>query len=62
MGLTQLEVTNFRSFKQVNLHPSPGLNVIAGANASGKTSLLEAIHTLGMGRSFRSGGSHQMVR
>ncbi len=62
MGLTRLEVTNFRSFKQANLRPSRGLNVIAGANASGKTTLLEAIHTLGMGRSFRSGGSRQMVR
>jgi DNA replication and repair protein RecF len=62
MGLTQLEVTNFRSLKQANLSPSRGLNVITGANASGKTSLLEAIHTLGMGRSFRSGGPRQMVR
>ncbi|MCZ6731191.1 MAG: DNA replication/repair protein RecF [Gammaproteobacteria bacterium] len=62
MGLMQLEVTNFRSFEQVKLLPSRGLNVIAGANASGKTSLLEAVHTLGMGRSFRSGGSLQMVR
>ncbi|MDH3672197.1 MAG: DNA replication/repair protein RecF [Gammaproteobacteria bacterium] len=62
MGLTHLEVTNFRSLKQANVHPSRGLNVVAGANASGKTSLLEAIHTLGMGRSFRSGGARQMVR
>ncbi|MFQ5760002.1 MAG: DNA replication/repair protein RecF [Acidiferrobacterales bacterium] len=62
MGLTQLEVTNFRSLKQANLHPSRGLNVISGANASGKTSLLEAIHTLGMGRSFRGGGPRQTVR
>ena len=34
--------------------PGTGVNVITGANASGKTSLLEAIHMLALARSFRS--------
>lgn len=34
--------------------PGPGLNLVVGANGSGKTSLLEAIYVLATGRSFRS--------
>ena len=34
--------------------PSPRINILSGDNGSGKTSLLEAIHLLGLARSFRS--------
>ena len=39
-----------------------GLNLITGANASGKTSLLEALAYLGRGKSFRGASTQDLVR
>ncbi|WP_330970271.1 DNA replication/repair protein RecF, partial [Lysobacter sp. A3-1-A15] len=38
---------------EVSFAPSPGLNLITGENGAGKTSVLEALHLMGYGRSFR---------
>lgn len=54
MALKRLTVTAVRNLHPVTLHPSPRINIIYGSNGSGKTSLLEAIHILGLARSFRS--------
>lgn len=54
MPLKRLSVTGVRNLQPVTLHPSPRINIIYGANGSGKSSLLEAIHLLGLARSFRS--------
>ena len=54
MRLTQLQITNFRNLKNVQLTPVNGVNLIFGDNASGKTSLLEAIYYLSHVRSFRT--------
>ena len=54
MILSQLELCQVRNLAEAKLTPSPGVNLIYGANASGKTSLLEAIHILSTSRSFRS--------
>ncbi|MCV6615817.1 MAG: DNA replication/repair protein RecF [Cellvibrionaceae bacterium] len=54
MAISRLKISNLRNLGAVDLHPSAQLNLIFGANGSGKTSLLEAIHLLGSGRSFRS--------
>lgn len=54
MPLTRLIISNLRNLEQVELKPHPRLNVIYGKNGSGKTSLLEAVNMLGLGRSFRS--------
>ncbi len=62
MHLTRLEVNNLRVIESAELEPRPGLNLIAGANASGKTSLLEAIHLLCTGHSFRSRRANEFIR
>ena len=62
MQLTRLEVRDLRILRSVALRPHPILNVIAGGNAAGKTSILEAIHVLGTGRSFRSRDVEPLVR
>ncbi len=54
MSLVSLEVQNIRIYEHATLTPDRHLNIITGANASGKTTLLEAIHLLGTGRSFRT--------
>src|SRR5690554_2756920 len=52
--LQKLRVNQLRNLSSVSLELSPRINWIYGANGSGKTSVLEAIHLLGLGRSFRS--------
>lgn len=54
MALSRLLVQQFRNLHAIDFHPSPGVNLIFGENGSGKTSLLEAINVLALGRSFRS--------
>lgn len=54
MQLSTLRADNFRRFEKLSLRLEPGLNFFAGANAAGKTSLLEAIYALSRGRSFRT--------
>jgi DNA replication and repair protein RecF len=52
--LQRLEISSLRNLDAVKLIPSPHINILFGDNGSGKTSVLEAIHLLGLGRSFRS--------
>ncbi|MDN3562321.1 DNA replication/repair protein RecF [Vreelandella neptunia] len=54
MSLTLLNFHALRNLQPVEITPSSHINVISGANGSGKTSLLEGVHILGMGRSFRT--------
>ena len=54
MSLTRLLIRDFRNIESADLALSPGFNFLVGANGSGKTSVLEAIYTLGHGRAFRS--------
>ena len=54
MRLSQLQILNFRNLKKAKLTPVNGVNLILGDNASGKTSLLEAIYYLSHVRSFRT--------
>lgn len=62
MSLTRLHIETFRNISSAQLHPSEGLNLIYGQNGSGKTSILEAIYFLGMGRSFRSHLSQRVIQ
>ncbi|WP_126452041.1 DNA replication/repair protein RecF [Sulfuriflexus mobilis] len=54
MTLERLDIQQLRNIHQTRLLFGEQLNLIVGANASGKTSLLEAIYLLGTGRSFRT--------
>lgn len=61
MALLRLEIDRLRNLHRVCLHLDPRLNLIIGPNASGKTSLLEAIYLLGRGRSFRTARSLELI-
>jgi len=54
MSIRTLQIARIRNLESVSLEPSPRINIIHGANGSGKTSILEAIHFLGVTRSFRT--------
>ena len=61
MWVKRLKVERLRSLRQVEASPSARLNLIVGLNGSGKTSFLEALYLLGMGRSFRSRSTKDIV-
>ena len=54
MVLRRFQSQGLRNLAPLELSFPPGVSLIHGPNGSGKTSLLEAIYTLGTGRSFRS--------
>ena len=54
--------TNFRCLELAELEFGPRFNLITGANASGKTSLLEALAYLGRGKSFRGASTANLTR
>lgn len=54
MSIQQLNFHGIRNLQPVTAFPSSRINIISGVNGSGKTSLLEGIHILGLGRSFRT--------
>jgi DNA replication and repair protein RecF len=54
MPLQDLKVCNIRNLRQVEIQPAAKVNIVYGANASGKTSLLESIALLARGKSFRT--------
>ncbi len=62
MPLKYLSISDFRCFGSVEIEPGPRNNLILGPNASGKTSVLEAIAYLGRGRSFRGAPTSGLIR
>ena len=61
MLIKELQVINFRNLKYMKAAFDTGIHVIHGGNAQGKTNLLEAIHLLVTGRSFRTTMDREMV-
>lgn len=61
MHLAQIRADNFRLLQNLSLRPSPRLNLFLGANAAGKTSLLESIYCLGRVKSFRGNSPAELA-
>ena len=61
MSLLRLDISGLRNLQNTSLRQLSRINVIYGENGSGKTSLLEAVHVLGMARSFRSASIKPVV-
>ena len=62
MALVRLQTEHFRNLAATPTEFSPSFNLLYGANGSGKTSVLEAIGYLGLGRSFRVSRHQAVVR
>lgn len=61
MIVSKLVLRNFRNYGWLELEFTPGLNVIVGDNAEGKTNIVEAIHFLSLARSFRTNESTDLI-
>lgn len=61
MRIRALELASFRLFKEKQVSFASGLNLIAGPNATGKTSVLEAIYLLWAGRSFKTSSLKELI-
>ena len=62
MRLETLQLRDFRNYETLSLDFAPGVNLIVGDNAQGKTNLLEAISYFGSGRSFRAQKTGEMIQ
>ena len=62
MNLTKIALRDFRNYRELTLDFEPGVNLIVGDNAQGKTNLLEAVYYLGSGKSFRTQKAAELVR
>jgi DNA replication and repair protein RecF len=62
MSLTRLDIRDVRCISAAELELDGRCNLISGPNASGKTSLLEAMFFLGRGRSFRTPRNETLIR
>jgi DNA replication and repair protein RecF len=60
--LARLTLADFRNYLELEIEPAAGLNVFVGANAQGKSNLLEGIAMLGTGKSFRTSRESDAVR
>jgi len=60
--IAELEIDSLRILSEVRCQLDAGTNLFQGSNGAGKTALLEAVHLLATGRSFRSGGPRGLIR
>jgi DNA replication and repair protein RecF len=61
MRVNRLELQNFRSYEQLDAVFDPGVNLIVGNNAQGKTNLLESIIYLSQGGSYRTRREEELI-
>ncbi len=59
--LRTLTISNFRNLSAVDIEVSKHFNVFYGDNGAGKTSLLEALYFLGLGKSFRTSNLNRLI-
>lgn len=62
MNVKKLTLKNFRNHSNITFDFKPGLNIITGNNAVGKTNIVEAIHYLSMARSFRGQDENELIQ
>ncbi len=62
MECKSIHIQNFRNIEQAHVHFDPGVNILVGDNAQGKTNLLEAIGFTAIGKSFRTSHDEELIR
>jgi len=59
--ISNLQLTNFRNYRHLDIEIPNGVVAVHGDNAQGKTSFLEAIYLLAIAKAYRAGGDRQAV-
>lgn len=62
MYIKDIELKNFRNYKELKLSFDKKINLILGHNAQGKTNLIEAIYLASMGKSFRTSKDRELIK
>ena len=62
MKISSIVLKNFRNYEQALIAPCPGVTVLVGDNAQGKTNVLEAVYLCCTGRSHRTAHDREMIR
>ena len=62
MQIDRLSLRGFRNYEDAQAQFVPGVNLLVGGNANGKTNLLEAVSYLSTGRSFRTRREAELIR
>ncbi|HEV2909629.1 MAG TPA: hypothetical protein VGX02_10175, partial [Candidatus Eremiobacteraceae bacterium] len=62
MRVLRLELANFRNYAALRFEPPEGACVLVGANAQGKSNVLEALGVLSLGKSFRAVRESDLIR
>ncbi|MBR4132293.1 MAG: AAA family ATPase, partial [Oscillospiraceae bacterium] len=62
MRIDSLCLYDWRSYAHARAEFAPGVNLLVGDNAQGKTNLLEAVVYLSQGQSFRTRAQAELVR
>lgn len=62
MKINSIQLLNYRNYDSLSLELNPGLNIIIGDNAQGKTNLLEAIYFMSTLRSFRTQSDRDLIQ
>ncbi|MFH0886847.1 MAG: AAA family ATPase, partial [bacterium] len=62
MVIDKLYIDGFRNLAEGEISFSPGVNILVGKNAQGKTNIIEALYLLGRGRSFRRAKPIELIK
>lgn len=62
MILKSLELVNYRNYEKVHIFPDPGINILYGDNAQGKTNILESIYLCGTTKSHRGSKDKEIIK
>src|SRR5690242_19497045 len=62
MYVERLRLGDFRNYRELDLALPPGLIILQGRNAQGKSNILEAIALVATSRSFRTSSEREAVR
>lgn len=62
MQINRLRIENFRNIREAFLELPPGMQLLIGRNAQGKTSFLEAIYLLATATSHRTHNNRELIR
>ena len=62
MIIKTIELANYRNYEKVHIQLDPGINILYGDNAQGKTNILESIYLCGTTKSHRGSKDKEIIK